>query len=65
MTTITIAQYMALPEGERPQVMYNDDMVEDVYRDPTYRNDERYVIRFDTYGYGSKRPETELEVVEQ
>jgi hypothetical protein len=62
---LTIAEYLALAEDQRPPVTYNRQSVVDVYRDPTYRSetDPRYVIRFAEHGAGSKRPHTLLKRV--
>ena len=62
---LTIAEYLALAEDQRPPVTYNRQPVVDVYRDPTYRSeaDPRYVIRFEEHGAGSKRPHALLKRV--
>jgi hypothetical protein len=62
---LTIAEYLALAEDQRPPVTYNSQRVIDVYRDPTYRSetDPRYVIRFEGHGAGSKRPHALLKRV--
>lgn len=60
--TITVKDYLALPDFERPEVTYNGNKVIGAYRDPSYKDVERYVIKYEDYGVGSKKPETELVV---
>lgn len=60
MRTMTVKQYLAIPEAERPPVFYSGEPVSLVYRDPSYQDRELYVIRLPMYGAGSKRGDTLL-----
>jgi len=60
-----IAEYLAIQENNRPIVYFHGHKVAEIYRDPAYGDEERYVIRFGNYGVGSKRPGTTLETEEE
>lgn len=63
-TTISIKDWLALPEAERPDVTYNFNKVERIYRDPTYNDTDHYVIGMRDGGAGSKRGSDELTLVD-
>jgi len=60
---MTIREYMDLPETERVKlrITRNNQPVEKIYRDP-WRDDERYVIRYEWCGTAGMLPDTEIEV---
>jgi DNA repair ATPase RecN len=59
MNTITISQYLSIPESSRPSVRYRNQIVDSIYLG---RNEGSYVISVGAIHHGSKREDTILEV---
>lgn len=61
--TITVQDYAAIPKPMRPRCNYKGETVTDAYRDASWVETERYVVKVGFIGYGSKRPDLTFDLV--
>jgi len=62
-TVISIAEYLKQPPDKRPEISWKGQKITNIYRDPAYPNEERYVVRTETIGYGSMKPDRLLHTI--